>query len=208
LVNYWPFNGDYQDYAGGANVASFTSSGSVTFSADRFNNTDKALRLNLAFLNLPRGYSYVTGSAFSLMGWIYLFDTTPVYMFMLGNGALSDNVYFGATSGYIAGKIISGQSDGFNIKSPSNVTALNTWLHTAFTFDGKNATIYVNGILRATNISNVVPRNVLRNQSYFCSNNWTPLNDLHNLSRIIIYDFRIYNRAVGASEIKTIMNLY
>jgi hypothetical protein len=201
LVNYWSFNGDFNDYVGGANGS---PSGTITLVADRFGNANKAVFLRSgAYFSLPSGV-YISGPAFSLMGWTYLLNTACIIFYMLGNGATSDNVYYGAISGTIRSNIIN-QISGALSTTPS-VMPLNTWTHTAFTFDGTNFNIFMNGSLIASNVSQYEPRNVLRTQSYLGVGGWTFSGNLNGNLRLD--DFRIYNRAVAASEIEFIMTLF
>jgi hypothetical protein len=199
LVNYWSFNGDFKDYVGGANGS---PSGTITFVADRFGNASKAVFLSSgAYVSLPSRV-YISKPAFSLMGWTYLLNTTWITFFMLGNGQQSDNVYYGATIRTIRGNILN-QNSGLVRITPS-VMPLSTWAHTAFTFDGTNYNFYLNGSSIASGVSTFLPRGVLRSQSYLGVGSWTPSGINGNLR---LDDFRIYDRAVNASEIEFIMTL-
>jgi hypothetical protein len=198
LVNYWPFNADYKDYVTGANLS---GTGTISFVSDRFNAANKAAYLNPGYFTLPSEV-YVNATAFSLMGWIYVYNTNWIEMFMLGNGPTSDNVYYGVQSGYLMGSIFY-ESNQFSLQTTDGIT-LNTWIHTAFTFDGSQAKIYINGSLQAVASSSYLPQNILRNLCFIGVDNWTPD---HVNGQMKLDDFRIFNLAVNQSTIQTIMNL-
>jgi hypothetical protein len=198
LLNYWPFNGDYSDYA---SCATLTPSGTVSFVPDHNSNAKGAVYLNGAYLSLPT-QSYVTGVAFSFLAWVYLFNSNWLDIIVFGNGASSDNVYLGTSANCLSGYIYNG-ANGFNFDSAAVVT-YNTWFHAAFTFDGVHAKLYVNGVFQGSTTSSVAPRNVSRSKSFIGINSWLPTG---NNGFMKLDELRIYNRAVSVTEIQSIMTM-
>jgi hypothetical protein len=207
LTHYWPFNGDFIDYAGGANT---TPIGPVSFAADRFNTANKAAYLNNGYLALPAG-EYYYRMTLTMMGWIYLkAASTTVYAFVFSMGLVSSN------DGVCVQVNPSGtnniaQNNGATYSSggPKNLYA-NTWIHFSFTFDSTlgRTLSYING----TQIENSYTSGNLRTQ--YTVMNYLGVQSMANRwvppavgSDVVIDDFRIYNRSVNASEIRAIMNL-
>ena len=154
---------------------------------------------------MPSGV-YVSGPTFSFMGWIYL-PVTPAHIieiFLIGNGAGSDNIYFNLNNFAFGGCIYNGTNSFCLAGVCGTFYMTKTWMHMAYTFDGTNFTFYVNGILCTSSVSTVLPRTITRSVNYICDDYWTPIG---NFSVIFIDDFRIYNRAVNPSEIAYIMTL-
>jgi hypothetical protein len=201
LVNYWPFNGNFSDVVGGGTL---TPSGTVTFIPDRYNNASKAAYINGGYLSLP-SQAYVTGPAFSLMGWININDTTLYRgIFMLGNAGV-DVVYFSTVYGGVYGNVYNGSSYATSyIPSPANLFGVNSWTHTAFTFNGSRITYYVNGTAYPMPDAVYSPQNVVRTNCYFGVFSWTPSG---NTGVMKLDDFRIYNGSLNASQIQAIMKL-
>jgi hypothetical protein len=200
-VNYWPFNGNFNDPLGGATL---TPSGTVTFIPDRYNNASKAAYINGGYLSLP-SQAYVTGPAFSLMGWINI-DNTNLYkgIFMLSNAGV-DAVYYNTLYGGLYGNVYNGSNVATSwIIGPYNQFGVNSWTHTAFTFNGSSITYYVNGTACRMPEAVYLPQNVVRANCYFGVDTWTPSG---NTGVMKLDDFRIYNRALNASEIQAIMKL-
>jgi hypothetical protein len=183
--------------------ADSVSSGVCSFVPDRFNNPNSALYLNNAYLTLPSG-TYFNGGPFSFMGWIYLFDIVHVInFFSFGNGNYNNNIYLQSNNGVPYGYIFN-YNNFFAMLASTKNYQISAWTHTAFTFDGTNAMIYINGTLISSSVATYVPLNVNRPYCYFGVQSFGPMNPNGNM---YIDDFRIYNRAVDASEMLTIMIL-
>jgi hypothetical protein len=195
LVNYWPFNGDYKDYVGGADLS---PTGVTSFIADRSMFANQAVNLNGAYLVMP-SRSYVSGTTFSLMGWIYVYNYVWVNVFVLGNGAPSDNVNYGTLNGKLSASL-----NGQIVSSSVGIT-LNTWVHTALTYDGVNMKCFINGTLLGSGPISYVLQNVPRSMSTIGVDAWIPQG---NTGFIVYDDLRIYNRIVSASELQLIMSLW
>jgi hypothetical protein len=67
LTHHWPFNNNYEDIIGGANLIS-TSTSSASFTIDRLNKNSSAVCLNNGFLQAPDGV-YFKGD-FTISAWV------------------------------------------------------------------------------------------------------------------------------------------
>jgi hypothetical protein len=180
-----------------------TPTGNISFVPDRFNVANKAVYLNKGYFTLPSGV-YITSTQFSLMGWLYLYNTKLIFLFQLGNGYNRDHVQYYAQDGYLQVGFFNADDSKYDGVPSANVLTLKTWIHTAFTFDGSHLKVYINGILQGSGLSTFMPRNVLRVCCYLCVESYFPIN---NYAPVQIDDLRIYDSAINQSTIQAIMNL-
>ncbi|WP_307204969.1 LamG-like jellyroll fold domain-containing protein [Paenibacillus harenae] len=91
-----------------------------------------------------------------------------------------------------------------NIAAGSNVTA-NTWKHIAVTLSGSTGILYIDGVQAATNTGMTIKPSDLAPTSsgnFIGKSEWTGDKYLKGQ----VDDFRIYNRAISASEVTSVMN--
>lgn len=168
-----------------------SGNGTITFAPDRFSRENGALYLNKTYYSTPSGV-YFNGP-FTIMGWIKLITLDLYSCFMsFGNGPRSDNVYMCLSSGEGKGPYFGlwQANTSISIILPPQPLAVDSWMHYCATWDGTNATIYLNGSLLFTDFGYGQVRNVVRNECYFGRNNW-PSNPFVNA---YFDDIRIYNR--------------
>src|SRR6202000_1877200 len=72
-----------------------------------------------------------------------------------------------------------------------------TWHHIVYTYDGTTNTLYVDGVSKGTSTTAHQSASILK--AYLGT--WTPNNDMLNGS---LDEVRVYNRALGSSEISTL----
>jgi hypothetical protein len=157
-INYWSFNGNYNDQIGAGNP---TSGLNFSLTTDRFGNLNSAVDLSSGYLNLPN-ITFVNGS-FSLLGWIYPTKLTSLHFlvsFARGNGdavtslAMWDN-----------DRLLSLHNGGLvysNIAFP-----LKCWSHIAQTVDSSGMSIlYINGSVVAGPSNMGVAPSAIRNYNY------------------------------------------
>ena len=145
MVNYWPMkNNDMTDHIG---TAQPLSTSGVSYVANRLSNSNQALDLNGQTINLQSG-TYLN-QYFSITLWMYLYEP------LSNNGGIID--FYNSPSPadefglfvhknlYISGIVYWGSSY-FKIKTKKTV-ALKTWIHVAYTWDGSNHVLYMNGTL-------------------------------------------------------------
>ena len=188
-INYWSFNGNYNDQIGAGNPT-----GGVNFSltTDRFGNLNSAVDLSSGYLNLPN-ITFVNGS-FSLLGWIYPTKLTSLHFlvsFARGNGdtvtslAMWDN-----------DRLLSIHNGGLvysNIAFP-----LKCWSHIAQTVDSSGMSIlYINGSVVAGPSNIGVAPSAIRNYNYIgTSTEYGKPN-----GNAIYDDIKIFNFALTSNQI-------
>ena len=147
MVNYWPMkNQDMTDHIG---TAQPLSTSGVSYVNSRLSNGNKALDLNGQTINLQSG-TYLN-QYFSITLWMYLYasptdnggiidfynspaPTDQLGLFVYKTHYIGVLQYWGTGSSY------------FKLKTKESV-ALNTWTHVAYTWDGSNHVLYMNGSL-------------------------------------------------------------
>ena len=91
-----------------------------------------------------------------------------------------------------------------NISQGSNLTA-NTWKHIAVTLSGNTGTLYIDGVQVAQNTGMTIKPSDLApttSGNFIGKSEWTGDKYLKGQ----VDDFRIYNRAISASEVTSVMN--
>ena len=194
-MNFWPIDDNLIDVVAGANM---TQNGFANFANDRFQNVASAINFNGGSYSVPSGV-YFSGD-FTVSVWgnqdINGFNNWPSILCFTNwvSNALKDTIclqfgnqqlpYFHSYSGNTSSFIISTQA--FNP---------NTWTHFAFTLNGNNGSIYINGVLASTGYLNV-PNNVVRTLNTFGT--------FKGLTCYAKIDFiKFYNRSLSSTEIQT-----
>ena len=102
LINYWPFNNNYDDIVGGANM--FSPSGSITFTKDRLNSQKGAVYLNKVNLRIPTFNNFPLN--FTISVWIKQHTITfDARIIDIGTLSGSDNVLFNINWGTTGGPL-------------------------------------------------------------------------------------------------------
>ena len=138
------------------------------------------------------------GNTFTVAAWIK-FDATQIWarVFDFGNGAGSDNIYLARnfTTNDLAFQVFNGATAG-GLLTASNVIVNGTWMHVALTLNGSQQSMYVNGVLVASqNVTVDVPTLTRTNNLIGKSN----FNDAPFTGQVD--DIVIANSALSASEI-------
>ena len=193
LINYWGFNGNFNDSIGDAHLF-----GGKNFSltSNRFNRSYSALSLRDGYLEMPPGVYF--NSSFTAMSWINIkIFTSWARIFDIGIGQANQNVFLCYSNG------ISGIPQGYtmvdynftncNSLSPLN---LNKWQHLAFVLDNQNAYIYIDGIQTGFQSLFLKPKNVVRTTGFIGRSNWN--DDLANAD---FDEIKFFNRALTEQEI-------
>ena len=109
----------------------------------------------------------------------------------------------GAEASAVASAMYSSTVDAWGTRvSGTTVLRANTWYYIAFTFDGANAKIWVNGVVDGTKVATGT-LNVANILTAICTYNGISSNFLNGQ----IDDVRIYSRALSASEVKQLYNM-
>ena len=195
LINYWPFNGNYDDVIGGANLFGGQN---FTLSGDRNGMTSSALELgSIGYLQAPSGV-YFNGD-FSVTCWFYLL-ATPLKnprIFDFGNGSFLESILITYDINRIRLRVCKIPSACYDAGSTQNFT-INTWYFIGLVLNDRNLTIYFNGVSSFDSFTNnFKPTNITRSNNYIGKSN----SDSHLQVRQKIDDLKFFNRALNITEI-------
>jgi hypothetical protein len=212
LVGYWPLDGDGMDASG--NGLDGTVNGTVVPAPDRTGNPDSAMLFSGAadsHINVGNPPELNITGEMTLAAWVWLNgDNTNNGRIIAksgGGGARSWSLNIEATSGGVTNPA----TFQVAISGSTNLSVLDTqplptdeWVHMAGVYRPSEATeIYVNGELRNTNTTNIPAQQ-------HSSNNLSVLIGARNACNNcgwdgMIDDAMIFNHALSAGEIQTIM---
>jgi hypothetical protein len=194
LTNYWPFNNDYKDIIGGANLYSPVS---CSFTTDRLNTASSALFLNRGYIRAPTGI-YFDGD-FTMTVWVKLLESNAKSLVAFGINR-GDDIYLGVNSNQI-NFWVSNAGTGNSLYGPLTLK-INAWQHYAITISGTMATVYVDGklYLQSTLFK---PRSISRTSNYIGCSNWPDCSPYAYLD-----DLKIFNRSLAQAEIQMVINSY
>lgn len=156
---------------------------------------------NNGYLTLPNLY---LNSKFTISCWVkFINHSSWARVFDFGTAQSGSDYGIGiATSDTNGTLYVFGRSGG-GASLPDTIVAtvgLNTWYHMAVTIDGTSAKFYLNGQLTSSfTITNSIGGRVY-SYNYIAKSNWSA----DGYSRKYISDFRIYNNALSADDIKEI----
>jgi hypothetical protein len=148
-VNYWPMkNNDMTDHIG---TAQPLSTSGVSFVTNRLSNSNQALDLNGQIINLQSGTCL--NKYYSITLWMYLY-TAPTdnsgiidfYNLPAPTNEIGLFVYKDFDDSLLLGVYAYWGRSKFTLTSIQPLP-LNTWTHVAYTWDGSNHVIYMNGLL-------------------------------------------------------------
>ena len=203
LQNYWPIiNENVDDRVGVANMYGGVN---VSFTNDRFNNSNSAIDFKSGYYKIPTG-EYVCGD-FTFSIWAFIPNQVTYWnrFIDIGNGVNSDNIaiaYSRSNGNYKVNVNIYNTDIGTGQTISPNHITFNTWDHYAFTLTSNVGRLYINGNLVASSIQ-YLPRCLNRTSNYIGKSNWSP-----DYNANAIYDeIRLYNRALDLVEIQNIMKL-
>jgi hypothetical protein len=160
---------------------------------------------NDGYVELPKEVGS-NGGPITITVWAYPTDVKNWARFIeCGNGSYNDNIIFtrGAETNDLIFEVYKNTESGESTRgriTATNALELNKWQFFAATVDNDgNAVIYKDRKqIQAGKV--LVPRNVTREQNYIGKSQWE--GDLNYKG--MMDDVRIYNRALGESEIKDI----
>ena len=114
-----------------------------------------------------------------------------------GNNWSSDNIILSLDKTFprLVGVIWNGNSQSY-IYSPMSSIQLNKWYHVAFTLQGTQGSLYINGVL-VSKATLLVPRNIVRSTNYIGKSNWGDDSNANALYSGI----KIYKIALSAGQV-------
>ena len=203
LVVRWPFQNSVVDVVQG--VALTVSSG-VSYTQNHLGQSNSAFAFSTSKYGTAPSNFYLYGGAFTISVWAYVISISNTFEAMLDFGLAmdSDNVWFGfyktGSQVYLRLLIWYGTASDYMITTSSTVQ-LNSWNFLTATHSGTEATLYINGIVGATQ-SMSPPHYISRTSNFVGSSNWG-----EQLTSSKLDDLRIYNRLLSSGEITALMNL-
>jgi hypothetical protein len=204
LIGYYPFTGNANDQV--ATLSNGTVNG-ATLVSDRFGNANSAYSFNGTsdYISFPTTKYLVNSYTYSFWMKITSNPTSAQYMMSIGSpaigGAEGYASFLGANKGIGFGSYaVSGSSAGSTISSPP---ALNQWHHVCITRGSAYLSMYVDGKYvdsQSTGGSN--PQYGTGTYAFLIGTRFNNANYFNGS----LDDLRIYNRAVSATEVKSLYN--
>ncbi|WP_396142981.1 LamG-like jellyroll fold domain-containing protein [Flavobacterium sp.] len=193
MIAEYNFNNTYNNALGNS---PFTSNSGTSFTSDRSNTPNSALYINntgttSTILGLPYGNSARTVSVWIKMAVLNSFGFNFIYNY--GNSTNYYGTYFNNSNLY---HFQNGSSHFV-----ANTTALNTWIHYVFIYDGTVSKIYKNGALLGTN---TIAFNTLNNGNLF-SLGLTESGGV-NYFNGTVDDLKIYNYAISDADVTSLFS--
>lgn len=215
LVGYWSFNGaditdqiyervgGYNGYLVGTNNATSSrkTQGKVgqgfTFAGQ-----------NTGGVNLGNSTS-LNPNRFTIAAWINTATSTYAYNYIYSNDRDCCGTYNGISLGVgivgNAGKLVGmiWNSSQYSITSNATV-ATSTWVHVAYSYDGSNMRLYINGVLDKQQAQTTDPGTPASFNTYLGSmGNAAGVSYTFNGK---LDEIRLYNRALSLNEVKQLYN--
>jgi hypothetical protein len=198
LMHHWPFNNNYDDIIGGANLIGTSS---ASFTTDRLNKISKAVYLNNGFLQAPNGV-YFKGD-FTISAWVKPLSIVHDHRVLDFGPKDIDGISFAYAGPYayvcsnINCKLI-----GSPLPSPFSLRT-NEWQHLGLSLSGSTGYLYINGKLVNTSPDIPTPRAVFREGCYFGKSNYQGQQSVD----AVFDDIKIFNKSFNQEEINLFMNL-
>ena len=203
LILHYPFNGDLLDYTTGVGVSNTTpTNGNVKLSYDYSVNSNTSLNNSNSGVETSLGLNrtnYPTNTlGYTISFWIYeASSTTGGGFFYFGSDAVGTKRMYA----YLNPAFRINYTNGADYIS-SSIISMNTWYHVVMVINPTNCKIYLNGVLNVNaTTSNYFPTNIMDNGAYLLS---SPSSSPFNA---YMYDFRLYNRSLSATEIMELYNI-
>jgi uncharacterized repeat protein (TIGR03803 family) len=195
MVAWWPGDGNANDIVGGNNGALVNGAGFApgvvgqAFSVNGVNQT----------VTVPSSpsLSFGTTSPMTLELWAYRTSSADSMHIIGKRNACADLNYQMAVNMGTGEGLCFGDGIGNEVASGLDLP-INTWTHLAGTFDGATFSLYVNGVLMATQAGTLGPMNSAPLE--FGDSGTCPMFDG------LIDEVSIYNRALSPNEIAAIYN--
>ncbi|RNA07758.1 glycoside hydrolase [Brachionus plicatilis] len=152
LTNYWPIeNSQAMDVVGAKDLYEPIN---CLFSNDRFGTNASALSFNNGFMKAPSG-DYLGGNEFTVLAWVKLREyLTWQRLLDFSNGGFKNNIYVSLSNSQ---KMIRFMIANNNVESEydviSSVLTLNIWYHLGITLNQGLMSIYVDGNLKNSKLT-------------------------------------------------------
>lgn len=206
LVAYYPFNGNANDLSGNGNNG--TVIGAI-LTSDRYERPASAYFFDgtSSYISVPDNNTLDFTNTFSLCAWIRP-DTARNEACVLGKPrsvvGTGFNILLDTSIASGAYNVVYGMNDNalnFVARDSTNIP-LHLWTFVVTTYDGSNAKIYVNGILKKDTAVTIT----LLNSSQPLNIGWEGLSGFPRNFKGALDNIRLYNRSLSASEISNLFN--
>ena len=200
LTAWYPFDGNASDMSGNGRLG--TTYNGAGWAAGK---VGQALSLDGVDDYMDAG-DFEIGGAVTFAAWVkYDAFNSWSRVFDFGNGQDNHNIlmahYQTTSSGRFSHRVTS--TSTYELGGSNNL-APNTWLHRVGVIEANgNMRLYLNGSLVSSNTNSSVLPTLTRTQQYVGRSNWAADGYLDGL----IDDFRIYNRALSATEVSNLHQL-
>ena len=181
----------------------------ISFNTDRFGNPNEALDLINGYTFLTPGY-FFTSPQFSISLWIYPNGWSPSNSVLLdfgngnanGNSFLDDIILYQVSTDLIGPNVKIYNSSTLLINAESSMGLVtNQWQLLTVTYDGVNASIYINDALTASvQLTYSLPV-IMRMNNYFGASS----TNIYQHSSMRLDDIRFYNISLTLNQIVNIM---
>ena len=173
--------------------------GSPTFTIDQKGQANKAMSFNgTNYSSIAHSSSLNIANSITIAYWIKPSSTTGL-AYLVGKGAIlfsriySEKIEFGVH-----------RFTGWQVITSVSSVSINTWYHIALVYNGANMLIYIDSVQEPSRaLSGTIDTS--NSTLYIGTNPWAPAEDRYSGS---LADVRIYNRALSASEVKALYELY
>lgn len=148
VVAYFPFNGNINDESTNSNNG--TTSGTLTLTKDRFNQTDKAYNFSAGNVKIP---SFGTTNKFSISAWVKT-SLSSHYEVIVSKG--SREYVFRKNNEKYCGCLSAHFSNGSNQIASSQRGFTNAWIHVVMNYNDGAVTLFENGTQVASKTVNKI----------------------------------------------------
>ena len=175
----------------------------ATFTSDRFQNEDSAIRFAYGFYQVPAGV-YFSGD-FTISVWIRLNKIGNwARIIDFGNGSALNNIVLASCNGITSQPVLV-LYDSFGISkrvAAASFLEIGNWTHIAFTLNGTIGKMFINGIFNSQS-QFFITNNIKRESNYVGRSNWAGNENLN----ADLDDLIIINRSLSDSEIIELKNI-
>ena len=192
LINFWPFNGNYSDLIGGADLYGGTG---FSLSNDRNGNQSSSMYINQGYRSVPSGVYFNSDFTVTFLLHVNAFDSSLLWSTILdfGNGVSNNNIYIGLQDTVRIRSVLFQYAYHADTNSPTDIS-LNQWIFISVVLKQSTLMIYYNGALQVTTGA-YYPYYIQRNNNFFGYDYWCGKGDFK------IEDLKIFNRALNETEI-------
>lgn len=216
LVAYYPFNGNTNDASGNAHHATLVNGG--TPANDRFGNPNAAYRLDGVddYIKVTDNGAF-SNSTFSLSIWFK--TTSPDLQTLVGKRDFSAGgtggaqyqfaVNYAPFPGYVSNLVGNNSTcnsiPGSSYINTGSLLCTDKWYHAVVTFDGVTHKLFLDGVLKKTELPPFNGMLTGCNSEIRFGNWWQQ--DMQAFNGYVD-DIRWYNRALNQTEIDSLFNKY